>query len=162
MTAHVEHGLLVFLDVSPSEQLDLKSNSKICFTAIVCDNDNGITNLHQFKVGSWRQKLKRAELITTSIINNDVSIHAFGLTARQQTIIHWATDTLNQATNKIGAEWTDEARSLLWNGNEYPRSQVLGIGAYSSVLSIIGSSKTCVGFRITCPKPFFVTIIYPV
>lgn len=138
LIAHAEHGLLVFIDASPSEQLDLKSDSKVCFVAVICNEDNTIDDLYQFKVGSWKQKLKRAEMLVNAIKNDDISILAYGLSARQKTLLPWAIETLNQALQKIGASWTDDAEKLHWNSNVYPRTQAFGLGAYSSVLTIFG------------------------
>ena len=138
LVTHKDHGLLVFVDASPSEQIDLKSNSKICFTSIVCDNEEGISGLHQFKVGSWKQKLKRAHIFSEAIEQDTVSIHAFSITARQNTFTPWAVDILNQSRKSIGARWKEDTKTFCWNGIEFPRSQTLGIGAYASVLTIIG------------------------
>lgn len=135
---HKDHGLLVFVDVSPTEQLDLKNNTKICFTSVVCDSEEGLPGLHQFKVGKWKQKLKRAKQLKQAIRFDQISIHAYGLTARQETIVKWSTDILNQSTAKIGANWNEDASTYSWNGRIYPRSIALGIAAYACVLPIFG------------------------
>jgi len=87
MITHPEYGLLVFVDASPEENLDLKSNSKKCFVAAVCDHDDGLPDFHDFKTGSWKMKLKRARALTAAIADDSISFHAQGFSGRQKSLL---------------------------------------------------------------------------
>ena len=53
MAVHDDHGLLVYVDVSPSEQITLLGNKTISMVGVVVDEDEGVPGLNRdFKKGS--------------------------------------------------------------------------------------------------------------
>ena len=63
---------------------------------------------------------------------------AVGVRTSQRGLVQQACDVMNQAAPAIGAEWTDDARQLCWQGKEIPQPAALGAAAYAIVLSLQG------------------------
>lgn len=138
MVTHPEYGLLVYVDASPSEQLDLKSNDKICIVGAVCGHDGGLPDFHKFGTGRWELKLKRAKALRAAISDESVLLLAIGVSGRKRSLAPWAIDATNQARASLSGVWSSDAKTFTWDGINFPRSQALGAAAYASVLTLIG------------------------
>ena len=138
MAVDKTHGLLVYVDVSPSEQLDLKNNKMISMAGVVVDEDDGLPGLKQFKNGTWPKKMDHAANIVESIEKEEISIFAAGFTASEETLLSLVSDVFNVAHKELGGKWSEDTESYRWNDFDYPRSLLLGLCAYSVMLSAIG------------------------
>ena len=45
MAVHPEHGLMLFADCCPSEQLNPRATRDLCFVTVTCDRDEGVPEL---------------------------------------------------------------------------------------------------------------------
>ncbi|MET1259425.1 hypothetical protein ABV409_08785 [Flagellimonas sp. DF-77] len=146
MAVHKEHGLLVFVDVSPSEQIVVKGEVNFSFendhkwsmVGVVVDEDEGVKGLKQYKSGTWKKKLEHAENLVKAIDKKEINIYASGFISTQLTLMHLVRDVFNQANKSLGGKWLDNFTKYNWSDFDYPRSLMFGICGYTSMLSFIG------------------------
>lgn len=139
MAKHKKHGLLVYVDVSPFEQITLKGDSKICMVGAIVDKDEGILKLKQYKLGTWKKKMEHAKRIISAIENDEISIHAIGFVSFEKTLMPWVVDIFNEANTELKGKWVENGtKSYNWKGYNYSYALMFGICAHVAILSIIG------------------------
>jgi hypothetical protein len=132
----------LFIDWKPDESLEPADREKKCMVGLMSSSEEGVPGLNKYgKVRTRKRKLRAARKLLDHLYREVVELDVVAAAGMSNGVyVRWACDAINRIRSKIGAEWTVEGStptSLLWNGNVYPRSNVLGISLYAGLLPII-------------------------
>lgn len=114
----------------------------MCMVGLMSSSEEGMPGLRKYgKVRTKKRKLRAARQLLDYLDRELVELDLVAATGLSNGIYaRWACEAINRIRPKIGAEWNVEGStpiSLSWNGNVYPRSNVLGISLYAGMLPII-------------------------
>ncbi len=131
----------VFVDAKPSENLEPSTKQTLCFVAILTSNMEGIPKLKGYKNTKSTKKIDSAKKIISHLNRNELIVDAIGIVSRTDgQFIHWACDSINRARDMLKAKWEVEDKVptyLIWQGKRIPRSTVMGLSIYASIMPII-------------------------
>lgn len=125
MSVHPEHGLLVYLDATPDEQLKRGSSLTLALTGLVCDQDSGVENLKQFKDTEFSDRADEARRIHASLESGVLSLYTVSMAAPYESIERFASAQaalLENVLRKKGKRYvidgkrlsTDTALAMVW------------------------------------------------
>lgn len=93
------HGLMVTIDVQPSEQLGYREDLLACICASICD-DKGLTDLVQYKCTEAKNRPDESGHLADFLSKNNY-IHAIGIFARYKSIEKFGRDFLSTIPAKV-------------------------------------------------------------
>ena len=134
MSVHSEHGLLVYLDATPDEQLKGDSSLTLVLTGLVCDQDAGVENLKQFKDTEFPDRASEARRIRTSLADGTLSLHTVSTAASYKSVERFAAaqaKLLENVLHKMGKRY-------IVNGKRLSADTALAMVWYAVAQNLIG------------------------
>jgi hypothetical protein len=137
-----ERFVPVFIDWKPDENLEPGAREKLCMVGLMASSQSSIPGLTSYKkTRTKKRKLKEARRLSEYLARESIEVDVIAVTGMSNGVYaRWSCDAINRIRPKIGAEWNVRETtpvSLEWNGDVYPRSNVLGISLYAGMLPIV-------------------------
>ncbi len=91
MVTHQTHGLLVFVDAQPSEQIGGAPLETLVLAGLVCDQIEGLPGLRQFKDTPFKDRAPEARRLVAALSDGSLSLHTFSLAATFKAVEDYAS-----------------------------------------------------------------------
>ena len=133
MSHHTTHGLLVYIDAQPDEQLQ-RSNLTLCLTGLICDQDAGLVDLIQFKDTPISDRVSEANRLETAIRSGEITVRSISMVAPYSDIERYAVE----AEGKLANVMSRRGKRYVVEGKRLSRNTALAMIWYAVGQNLIG------------------------
>ena len=135
---------IIFVDVKPSEQIQLIEGQFLCFASLVATTPNGVPGLKTFKNTRRNRKAPQAKKILEEIVSRRVYFRGIGVAGRMTgNYVRWAIKLLEDNGETMNIKWTQTKdptkTAMIWNGHRFNFPLATGLALYTQMLTLMGS-----------------------